>query len=282
MTRITSWNINGIRAIQKKDWFSNLETISPDILGVQEIKADAEVMLKESKLLESNGWSIESTSASKKGYSGVGLLERMDGSNASDLMSVSSSKLTWDLLKTIYGTGHEGFDTEGRLITQIFDTKSDAGKIAVINGYYPQGGRGVERIEYKIKFYHKVTELIKEYHLQDIGVILCGDFNTTFADIDLARPKENRKTTGCLPEERDALNALIECGLTDTFRYLYPDRIDSYTYWDQITRARDRNVGWRIDMFLISSKLLPFIKDCTHHTEIMGSDHCPISLDITV
>jgi exodeoxyribonuclease III len=118
--------------------------------------------------------------------------------------------------------------------------------------------------------------------LRDKGecVILCGDLNTTVADIDLARPKENHKTTGCLPEEREALDWFLRDGFVDSYRHFYPEKEAAYSYWDQITRARDRNVGWRIDYFLVDQKLLPYLKDAYIWSEVMGSDHCPVGVDL--
>ncbi len=178
------------------------------------------------------------------------------------------------------GLGQEKFDVEGRVVITFYQINGS--KLALINAYYPQGGRGQFRIEYKIDFYRAVLaqalKLKKSGHL----VILCGDFNTTVADIDLARPKENRQTTGCLPEEREALNWFFEAGFEDSFRHFYPNQAGAYTYWDQITRARERNVGWRIDYFLVDQDLLPNLKKAQIHSEIFGSDHCPVSIDLEI
>jgi exodeoxyribonuclease-3 len=169
---------------------------------------------------------------------------------------------------------------EGRLVeTEVSDLE---GKylFTLINAYYPQGGRGPHRIEYKIEFYREVKKRTQE--LQKLGkkIVLCGDFNTTVGDIDLARAKENRKTTGCLPEEREALDWFLKDGFLDSFRHFYPEAADRYSYWDQITRARERNVGWRIDYFLVDKNLQENLKAADIHDQVMGSDHCPVSIEL--
>jgi exodeoxyribonuclease-3 len=168
---------------------------------------------------------------------------------------------------------------EGRTVITEYQTGSGNG-FTLINAYYPQGGRGQHRIDYKIEFYAEIFRLVQDLKNQNKKVILCGDFNTTVTDIDLARPKENRNVTGCLPEERAALNWFFEAGFVDSFRYFHPDQTGAYTYWDQITRARERNVGWRIDYFLVDQDLLPHLKSATIHEQIYGSDHCPVSIEL--
>jgi exodeoxyribonuclease III len=291
-----TWNVNGIRAISKKGFLEWFETTQPDVLAVQEIKADAEKMsewweavsgqkLKTSEITNDLGFGDEYVPVKvkskksefvntgifdnydivwhacsiKKGYSGTTIFYRKDKFNNA---------------KVGTGLGVSKFDDEGRI------TILDSENFVLINGYYPQGGRE-GRIPFKLEFYEEVLKCVKEYQKEGKKVILCGDLNTTVADIDLARPNENRKTTGCLPEEREVLENLTKLNLVDAFRYFYPDKPDEYSYWDQITRARDRNVGWRIDYFLVDEKLIPNLKECKMHQDIFGSDHCPVSIILT-
>lgn len=283
--RLLTWNINGISASVKKGIWEKLQTLQPDIFCFQEIKATDEkiqLILNQEKQLENKNFDLYGRSTTtnlnfldnynhlwhvatvRKGYSGVATFWQKN-------LVISKSKI---------GTGEEKFDIEGRLLLTEF--KLGEISVALINGYYPQGGRGIHRIEYKIKFYQKVTNLCKQLRKQGKKIILCGDFNTTVADIDLARPKQNRNTTGCLPEERDALAKLTNVGLVDAFRYLYPNLEGKYTYWDQITRSRERNVGWRIDFFLVDQDLISKVEDCLILDQIFGSDHCPVVLSLSI
>lgn len=298
--RLVSWNINGIRATIRKQTWPDIVSLKPDIVSVQEIKATHEFM--DTHEAQREDYYLDYTFATiRKGYSGVATylhtgtfdhlhsssLASLDDQHTLPLNTVDSNSSTeyetkpWHIQHVYIGLGSEEFDNEGRLVTHILYNPELNRTIAYINGYYPQGGRGPHRIEYKIAFYQRVHALCEQYRQQGYSVILCGDFNTTVTDIDLARPKENRKTTGCLPEEREALNLFLQGGYTDTFRYLYPDMPDKYTYWDQITRARDRNVGWRIDYFIISNDLLDNLTDAYIWSDIMGSDHCPVGIDLT-
>jgi exodeoxyribonuclease III len=259
--KLISWNINGIRASIKKDLWSKIDELKPDILCVQETKADKDIMSQD--IVKHDDYDLAFNSCDiKKGYSGVAnyINNRIVGSTESDL----------DL-------GMEEFDQEGRFVCTKFKYKDF--KIALINCYYPQGGRDF-RIPFKINFYHNVLEKALKYRKEGYKILLCGDFNTTFADIDLARPKENRNTTGCLPIERDALNDMVKYGFVDYFRLMYPDKEGVYSYWDQITRARERNVGWRIDFFLVDEDLIEFCEDIEVRMDIMGSDHCPVVLNL--
>jgi exodeoxyribonuclease III len=287
------WNVNGIRAISRKGFLEWFQATQPDVLAIQEIKADAEKMvewweavsgqkLKTAESSDDLGFGDEFVATKvkpkksefantgifdnydivwhacsvKKGYSGTAIFYRKD---------------KFKDAKVVTGLGVSKFDEEGRI------TILDSEHFVLINGYYPQGGRE-GRIPFKIEFYDEVLKKVKEYQQQGKKVMLCGDLNTTVADIDLARPKENRKTTGCLPEEREVLENLKKSDLVDAFRYFYPDKPDEYSYWDQITRARDRNVGWRIDYFLVDQKLIPNLKSCDMHQDVFGSDHCPVSI----
>ena len=222
---------------------------------VQNDKANEYNILEKSHFL--NNYNIIWHACSiKKGYSGTAIIY----------------KKSLDA-KALAGIGKSKFDDEGRTtILQIQD-------MVLINCYYPQGGRP-ERIPFKLEFYEEMIALVNKYKALGKKVIICGDLNTTVADIDLARPKENRKTTGCLPIEREVLDRLIKTVGVDSFRHLYPDLEEHYTYWDQITRARDRNVGWRIDYMIVDSELVSKIKEVQQLDQVMGSDHCPVKLEI--
>lgn len=309
--KLLSWNVNGIRAGLKKGLLEKIAEINPDIWCIQETKADTETMAGLCKELGYQNYASQNDSlmdveksslksilwsscSNKKGYSGVANLftERPD-------LVLKNYQI---------GLGIEEFDVEGRVVVTEFEAGQGKLNFALINGYYPQGGRGPHRVEYKLRFYNEINLLAKKYLDKGINVILCGDLNTTIGDIDLARPKENAKTTGCLPEERVALNWLVndtffdpnklvisnpdfqkfadlkvdKIDLVDTFRHFYPDLEGKYSYWDQITRARERNVGWRIDYFLADKGLLPKLKSATILDQVMGSDHAPVILEIEI
>ena len=179
-------------------------------------------------------------------------------------------------LEVEYNIGtEERFDLEGRMITAIFKD------FILCNVYFPNGGQGPERLSYKMDFYDAflvyIEELRVKYHKP---LIFCGDINTAHEAIDLARPEANQKTTGFLPEERAWLDEVVATGYVDVYRARNPEKTGMYTYWDQLTAARDRNVGWRIDYFFVSSDLVPKVKEATIHSAVYGSDHCPLSIDI--
>ena len=285
MLRLLSWNVNGIRAAVKKGLWEKLAEMNVDILGIQETKAGADIMA--SGVAEHTDYTLNFYSCSMKaGYSGVALLSKKTSkqlSNKDGEDNESLDNINLEVAATQAGLGIEEFDVEGRFIMNKYTTSSSKlPEFTVINCYYPQGGRGQHRIVYKIEFYKKVKELADKLRKDGQKVMLCGDFNTTVGDIDLARPKENRKTTGCLPEEREALDLFLKDGFVDTFRHFYPELEAKYSYWDQITRARERNVGWRIDYWLVDETLLPLIKDALILDQVMGSDHCPVGIELDI
>lgn len=273
MLNLISWNVNGIRAAVKKGFWEKVSDIKADILGVQETKAGPEIM--EAGAGDNVDFVTKYHSCTMKaGYSGVAILTKK---------KACDDKIKLEIISSQAGLGIEEFDVEGRFVMTKYKTGSEKlPHFTLINCYYPQGGRGPERIEYKIEFYKKVKEVASKLRASGEKIFLCGDFNTTVGDIDLARPKENRKTTGCLPEEREALDWFLKDGFVDTFRHFYPDLVGQYSYWDQITRARDRNVGWRIDYFLADETTLPFIKDAFILADVMGSDHCPVGISLDI
>ena len=253
--RILCWNINGIRAVWKKgfpDWFSSE---APDILCLQETKAQVEQL--DHEILHFEDYKCYFNSAEKKGYSGVAIYTQHTPLNVQN------------------GLGDPYFDSEGRVIEMEFE------KFVLFNVYFPNGGRGPERVKYKLDFYDALFRRAESVRLQNKKIIVCGDYNTAHKEIDLARPKENVKTSGFLPEERSWMDKIVEMGYIDTFRE-FNQQPEWYTYWDQITRARERNVGWRIDYFFVSKETRPMVTNAAIHMQVMGSDHCPIELQLAL
>lgn len=250
-----SWNINGIRAIDRKkamDWFFKEK---PDILCVQEIKAIEEQVPK--KLKEIEGYHTYFNPAVRKGYSGVGLYTNLKPKSIQN------------------GLGIEKFDIEGRV--QV----ADFGKFILFNIYYPNGKMSPERLQYKMDFYDTFLDVANKLKDKGKKLIICGDVNTAHKEIDLARPKENEKTSGFLPEERAWIDKFLDCGYLDTFR-MFSSEPEQYTWWDYKTRARERNTGWRIDYFFVSGNLQNKVTSAFIRPEIEGSDHCPIGIDVEI
>ena len=248
---ICSWNINGYRAVSKKGFREWLEVESPDILCLQEIKTKPEQLNAEQLYIP--GYSILWNPAERPGYSGVATFFKNPPESYS------------------FGIGDDKFDVEGRVIrTQQYG-------FTLFNIYFPNGQRGQERVDYKLEFYSQLLDIYRDLTGRGEPVIITGDFNTAHQEIDLAHPKENRGTSGFLPEERAWVDKYIENGMVDIFRKLYPEKIQ-YTWWTNFFKARERNVGWRIDYFMISPDLVPRVRDVVIHDQITGSDHCPVSL----
>ncbi len=253
--RILSWNVNGIRAVHNKGLFLPLFESKPDIICVQETKAQDDVFPRE--LREIKGYGFYLCSGVKKGYSGTALWTREKP------VSVK------------YGFGKKQFDNDGRIIT------ADYGKYVLYNIYFPNGGRGPKWVEYKLEFYEEFLRHAEKNRKKGKGIIACGDLNTAHKEIDLARPRENEENTGFLPVERAFLDKLVLKGYIDTFREFNRES-GQYTYWDYKTAARERNVGWRIDYFYISKELKNGLKKAFIMKDVMGSDHCPIGIEIQV
>jgi exodeoxyribonuclease-3 len=253
--RILCWNVNGIRAIWKKGFSEWLMKEDPDVLCLQETKAQPEQLTEEMMLAAH--YKSYFFSAEKKGYSGVAVYSRQEP------VQVNS------------GFSNPYFDNEGRVL------EVDYGKFVLYNVYFPNGGRGPERVKYKLDFYGELFKRAEAVRKQKKNIIVCGDFNTAHKEIDLARPAANVNVSGFLPEERAWIDKIIDMGYVDVFREFNKEP-GQYTYWDQITRARDRNVGWRIDYFLVSSEMKDMVTNATIHPQVMGSDHCPIELELKV
>jgi exodeoxyribonuclease III len=252
---IYTWNVNGIRAIAKKGFTEWLKKSKGDIICLQETKAQPEQIPDEVKNIK--GFESYWFSAQRKGYSGVGVCSKLNP------------------IKTINGFGNNYFDIEGRVIFTEYE------KFVLANVYFPNGGRGPERVKYKLDFYDELFFYLQKNYSGRKGIIVTGDYNTAHKEIDLARPKENANNTGFLPEERAWIDKIINLGYVDVFRKFHPEP-DMYTYWDMFTRARERNVGWRIDYFMVSEDFVDNIVSANIHTDIMGSDHCPVSIKIKI
>jgi exodeoxyribonuclease III len=249
--KITTWNVNGIRAALTKGMKEFIQESQPDIICLQEIKARPEQV--EESIREIPGYFSIWNPAQRPGYSGVAVFTKKPP------------------LQTVLGLGEERFDVEGRVIRMHWDG------FVLYNIYFPNGQRGKERVDYKLEFYSFLLEECKRLHEQGERIIITGDFNTAHNDIDLANPRENEKTSGFLPEEREWIDIYLKNGFKDVYRVLYPETV-KYTWWTYRVNARARNIGWRLDYFLTSDNLVSEIKDVIVHDNILGSDHCPVSL----
>lgn len=251
--RIVSWNVNGIRAVVKKDFFANIEQLDPDILCIQETKAqDHEV---EKELTSMTEYESYFNSAEKKGYSGTALLSKK-----------KPISVTNDI-------GIDEHDMEGRVQCAEYDD------FYLINVYVPNSGQQLDRLDYRKTWDAAFLAYLKNLEKQK-PVIVCGDFNVAHRPIDLKNDKSNyNKTAGYTQVEIDGMDNFLNAGLKDVFRELYPDEV-AYTYWSYRFKARERNTGWRIDYFLVSEALMDKVKSFKIYSDVMGSDHCPIGLDL--
>ncbi len=251
--RILSWNVNGLRAVHKKGFLEWVKKEQPDILCLQETKAQEEQLPDE--LRNVDGYHAYFSSAVKKGYSGVAIYTKEKPKSVKK------------------GFGIEKFDSEGRILIAEYPG------FILLNIYYPNGKAREERLKYKMDFYDVFLDYVNKLKKKGKNVIICGDVNTAHKEIDLARPKENEKISGFLPEEREWIDKFLSHGYIDTFR-MFNQEPDNYTWWDQLTRARERNVGWRIDYFFINEKMKNKIRDAFILPDVMGSDHCPIGIEM--
>ena len=252
--RLFSWNVNGLRAVQKKGFLEWLNTTSPDILSLQETRVHPDQL--EDAIRVPEGYHTYWASAEKKGYSGVALYSKIAPKSVQ------------------IGLGIEAYDCEGRTIVAEYDD------FVFIGAYFPNGSRDHSRVPYKMLYKADFLKFCNNLRVAGKPVIFCGDVNTAHQEIDLARPKENIKTTGFLPQERVWIDEVITAGYVDVFRHLYPETTDAYSWWSSRSGARERNIGWRIDFFFVSDNLMPRVKGAAIHPDVMGSDHCPVSLTI--
>ena len=251
--KITSWNVNGIRAAVGKNFVNEVMSSNSDIFCVQETKAQNDQV--ETALANLAGYELFSNSAVKKGYSGVSVMSRI-ATNGAEI-----------------DIGVEEHDQEGRVVAVDFE------HFTLVNVYVPNSGSGLKRLDYRATWDHAFAHYLSMLR-KKAPVIVTGDFNVAHQAIDLARPKSNyNKTAGCTQVEIDGMDGLLKVGLFDAFRELYPDKVQ-YTFWSIRFGARAKNIGWRIDYFLVDERLKNNIVDCKINDQIMGSDHCPIELTL--
>jgi exodeoxyribonuclease-3 len=251
--RIISWNVNGLRSVAKKGFFEFIEKDNPDIICIQETKAREEDLTKELK--EIPGYNSFFSSPERKGYSGVGVYSKEKPVSVKD------------------NFGIDKFDNEGRALILEYPA------FILLNVYFPNGKMSDERLKYKMDFYDMFLDYTNNLLNQGKKIIVCGDVNTAHKEIDIARPKENEKISGFLPRERLWIDKFLETGFIDTFRHFNKDPAN-YSWWDYKSKARERNVGWRIDYFYISNNLIDKLKSAFILNNVFGSDHCPIGLEI--
>ena len=251
--KLYSWNINGIRAAYKKDLFDWMKQTDPDILCLQEIKATQDQIPL--PLKNTPGYHISFNPAERKGYSGVATYSKMKP------------------LSVRKGFGIEQFDNEGRVLITEYPN------FYLFNIYFPNGKKDDIRLNYKLDFYDTFLGYADNLVAEGKNIVVCGDFNTAHKEIDLARPKENEGRSGFLPVERAWMDTFVDHGYIDTFRYFHKGS-DQYSWWDLKTRARERNVGWRIDYFFVNTAFLPCVKDAFILQDIMSSDHCPVGIEL--
>ena len=250
--KFISWNVNGLRAVVGKNFLEAFSSLDADFFSLQETK------LQEGQIdLQIPGYYSYWNYAEKKGYSGTAIFTRHKPLGVS------------------YGLGIEEHDKEGRVITLEYE------KFYLVNAYVPNSQDELKRLDYRMKW----EDALRSY-LMDLSkkksVVYCGDLNVAHKEIDLKNPKTNRMNPGFTDEERDKMTALLSSGFTDTFRYLYPDKENIYSWWSYRFRAREKNTGWRIDYFIVSDDLKDKVKEAGIHTEILGSDHCPVSLVLDI
>jgi len=253
--KLLCWNINGIRAAYKRGFLDWLHKESPDILCLQETKATTDDLPTELK--NPVGYISYWNSPPQKGYAGVATFSRINPLGI--FTDIADAKL----------------DTEGRVLITQYE------HFTLYNIYFPNGKKDEIRLRYKLAFYDAILEDLETRRLRGEKLIICGDYNTAHQEIDLARPKENAKISGFLPIERAWLNKIVAQGYVDIFRHFHQET-EQYTWWDVKTRARERNIGWRIDYFFITPDLLPQISDARILSDVTGSDHCPISLILKI
>ena len=250
--RLLSWNVNGLRACLGKGFLDSLRPLDADVVCLQETKMEqgqAEFDLPD----YADYWN----SAEKKGYSGTAVFSRQTP------------------LRVSYGMDQSEHDTEGRIITLEFDL------FHLVNVYTPNSQRGLTRLEYRMRWERAFRDFLKSLDAAK-PVVVCGDMNVAHAAIDLRNPKANQKNAGFTPEERGKMTELLQAGFVDTFRALHPDLEGAYSWWSYRSNAREKNIGWRIDYFLVSERLMPLVQDAFILPQIQGSDHCPVGLELDI
>jgi exodeoxyribonuclease-3 len=249
---LISWNVNGIRACIRKGFLKYFKEVDADIFCIQETKLqEGQIDLNLENYFQYWNYAV------KKGYSGTAVFTKKKP------------------LSVTYGVGVEEREPEGRILTLEFE------KFYLVNVYTPNSQRDLARLDFRITWEDKIRSYLK--NLDKIKpVILCGDLNVAHQEIDLKNPKPNKGNSGFTEEERGKMTQLLESGFVDTFRYVYPNRQDAYTWWSYMNKVRERNIGWRIDYFIVSERIKDCIKDAQIHSDVVGSDHCPVVLNILI
>jgi exodeoxyribonuclease-3 len=253
--KIITWNVNGLRAVLKKGALGWLWQQDADVICLQEIKAKPEQLSEE----DHDNFGVYQAywnPAQRPGYSGVVTLSREKPQEIA------------------MGLNHPDFDLEGRVVCTRYS------QFYLFNIYFPNGQRSQARVDYKLAFYARLLEICEQLHAKGEKIVLCGDFNTAHREIDLKNARQNSNTSGFLPEERAWIDRYLESRFVDIFRQRYPERVQ-YTWWTYIGKARERNTGWRLDYYLVSDALAPYVIDTVIHDDVPGSDHCPVSLILT-
>ena len=253
--KILCWNVNGIRAVEKKGFLPWLYRESPDILCLQEIKAQPEQISYE--LQQPSGYYAYWNSPQRKGYSGVATLSKEKP------------------VKAEMGFDIEKFDMEGRVVISKYP------QFTLFNVYFPNGKMNEERLKYKMDFYDAFLDFVESLKAEGEKLIICGDFNTAHKEIDLARPRENENVSGFLPMERAWMDKFVAHGFVDTFRHFNKEP-NHYTWWSLRTRARERNIGWRLDYIFVTENLLDSVTGASILSDVMGSDHCPVEIKLSI
>ena len=251
--KLISWNVNGLRAVLKKGFQDFFKDIDADIFCVQETKMQE----GQAEMDFAEGYHTYLNYAEKKGYSGTAVFTKKEPINVS------------------YGIGIEEHDKEGRVITLEFE------KFFLVNCYTPNSKRELERLDYRMTWEDAFREYLLNLNKKK-PVILCGDLNVAHKEIDLKNPKTNRGNAGFTDEERQKMTELLDSGFTDSFRYLYPEKTDSYTWWSYFANSREKNIGWRIDYFIVSKSIKNTIQEAYIYDKILGSDHCPVGIDVEI
>ena len=248
--KLISWNVNGLRACVGKGFYESLAALDADVVCLQETK------LQEGQIdLALEGYETFWNYADKKGYSGTAIFTRRHP------------------LSVTYGLGIDLHDHEGRIITAEYDS------FYLVTAYVPNSQDGLRRLDYRQQWDKDLRAYLKELETKK-PVVLCGDLNVAHREIDLKNPKSNRKNAGFTDEEREGFQQLLDAGFVDTFRHFYPDQTDIYSWWSYRVRAREKNAGWRIDYFVVSEALRPRLVSACIHTDVFGSDHCPVEVVI--
>lgn len=249
--KLVSWNVNGLRACITKGFDDVFKNLNADIFCIQETKMQED----QAESISYDGYYKYMNSAEKKGYSGTAIFTKLKPLNVT------------------YGIGIEEHDKEGRIITLEYD------KFFLVNCYTPNSKRELERLDYRMTWEDEIRKYLNVLN-EKKPVIYCGDLNVAHNEIDIKNPKTNHFSAGFTDNEREKMTKLLDSGYIDTYRYLYPNEADRYTWWSYMRNSRQKNVGWRIDYFIVSNNLKKEIKEACIHSDIFGSDHCPIELDI--